>query len=68
MSDTGFYIVDMPIGGENMESYSHWTIDELATKLQNNRVLITQLQDENIKIVEVLEGRWKQVKEVMYND
>lgn len=51
-----------------MESYSHWTIDELATKLQNNRVLITQLQDENIKIVEVLEGRWKQVKEVMYND
>jgi hypothetical protein len=51
-----------------MESYSHWTIDELCTKLQMNRTQVSQLQVEIIAIVDVLEGRWKKVKEVMYNE
>ena len=49
-----------------METYSHRTIDELATKLQMNRSQATQLQDEINAIVDVLEGRMKQIKEVMY--
>jgi hypothetical protein len=51
-----------------MEPYSHWTMDELATKLQGNRSQVFQLQVEIAAIVEVLEGRLKQMKEVMYND
>jgi hypothetical protein len=65
MSDYWFYIV---IGGEKMENYSHWTIDELCNKLQGNRSQVTQLQDEITAIVDVLEKRMVKVKEVMYND
>jgi|APGre2960657404_1045060.scaffolds.fasta_scaffold00954_5 hypothetical protein len=51
-----------------MESYSHWTMDELCTKLQMNRTQMSELQGEITAIVEVLEGRLKKVKEVMYKD
>ena len=51
-----------------MESYSHWTMDELCTKLQMNRTQMSQLQVEITAIVDVLEGRMKQMKEVMYKD
>jgi len=51
-----------------MESYSHWTIDELALKLQGSRAQAFQLEVEITAIVEVLEGRIKQMKEVMYKD
>jgi hypothetical protein len=51
-----------------MESYSHWTIDELATKLQLNRTQAFQLEVENTAIVDVLEGRMKKIKEVMYSE
>jgi hypothetical protein len=51
-----------------METYKNWTIDELCTKLQVNRKEAFNLNVEITAIVDVLEGRMKEMKEVMYTN
>ena len=49
-------------------NYKEWTTDELLKQLQSNRVVVFNLSADSTAIVEILETRMKDMKEVMYND
>jgi hypothetical protein len=49
-------------------NYKEWTTDELLKQLQSNRVVVFNMNNDNATIVDILETRMKDMKEVMYND
>jgi|LauGreDrversion4_2_1035121.scaffolds.fasta_scaffold1323739_2 hypothetical protein len=51
-----------------LTNYKEWTTDELLKQLQSNRVVVFNRNNDNTVIVEILETRMKEMKEVMYND
>lgn len=50
---------------DNLES---WNTQELRDQLLNNRNNMKVVEIQNARIVEILENRIKDLKEVMYND
>jgi hypothetical protein len=50
---------------DNLES---WTTQELRDQLLHNRNNMKVVEIQNARIVEILENRIKDLKEVMYND
>lgn len=51
-----------------LTNYKEWTTDELLKQLQSNRVVVFNRNNDNTVIVDILETRMKEMKEVMYND
>jgi len=51
-----------------LTNYKEWSTDELLKQLQSNRVVVFNRNNDNTVIVEILETRMKEMKEVMYND
>ena len=51
-----------------LTNYKEWTTDELLKQLQSNRVVVFNMNNDSTAIVEILEPRMKEMKEVMYND
>lgn len=48
-------------------NYKEWTTDELLKQLRSNRAIVSKMMSDSTAIVNILEIRMKEIKEVVYN-
>jgi hypothetical protein len=51
-----------------VNNYKDWSTDELLAQVKSNRLAIFNLNVSTTEIMDILEARIKEAKEVMYND